>query len=419
MFKRTPLLLILIGLFIATLLYFAISRQPEAPAQAEKPALPAPEKTAPKPAWTPIPIHKGDTLSGKLSAFHIDYPIIQQLLKMPEAKDNLLTIKPGDELSIYLAPDPQHFSLAYAITPTENIIFHYDGTQWTAESKQIPLRIQLRYEAGTVGNNFTQSAQHSGLSLAQAYALSHIFSGYLDFSKDIQPSDHWELLYENYFLNDKLIKTGYIVAAKWFHGDKAYTAIRFTYPNEHTNYYTPDGKGLTPLFLKWPIHFKRISSYFSLHRYDPVIHRIHPHLGVDLAAPTGTPIHAIGSGRVLFIGKRGGYGNAILIRHNRQYQSLYAHLSRFQRKLHRGSVVKKGQVIGYVGQTGWATGPHLHFEMHVFGIPHDPLSLKFIGGNPVPAAYLEEFKKQAASLESLLAQKQSENNDTTTDPDED
>jgi murein DD-endopeptidase MepM/ murein hydrolase activator NlpD len=197
-----------------------------------------------------------------------------------------------------------------------------------------------------------------------------------------------------------------ILAAEFNSRGSNYQAIRYTDRNGHTSYYNPQGHSLsasaTGGLTRFPVQYKRISSYFSYRRYDPVLHRVHQHPGLDLAAPRGTPIKSIGEGRVKFIGRKGGYGNAVIVSYPHNYTALFGHMSQFPRGLRTNSVVHQGQVIGYVGSTGFATGPHVHYEVHVNGIPRDPLKVTLPPAGVIDGKDRLRFMNQAKTMLAQL-----------------
>lgn len=199
------------------------------------------------------------------------------------------------------------------------------------------------------------------------------------------------MLYSEYDLNNQKVKDGAIIAATINNHNNAITAVEYT-RNHSKQYYQPNGKAMEPLFLKYPLTFTRISSPFSMHRMDPIRHVVAPHLGVDLAAPIGTPIKSIGDGTVIFEGWSHGFGRTIIITYGKHMRGLYAHMNRFASNLPEH--VKKGQVIGYVGQSGWATGPHLHLGIYIDGTAVDPLKLKIPSSAPIPDNLMDDFIAQ-------------------------
>jgi murein DD-endopeptidase MepM/ murein hydrolase activator NlpD len=211
---------------------------------------------------------------------------------------------------------------------------------------------------------------------------------------DAHPGDRINILYHEYFVGNKKDHPGNVVAAEIVDGKKDYRMVRFVAPNHTAQFYTPSGQGTKPLFLPFPLHYQRIGSRFNYHRYDPVLHKIRPHLGVDFDAPLGTPVKAISDGVVLFSKQMRGYGNVLMIRYHDRYKALYAHLERFASYIKPNTHVKKGEVVGYVGSTGWSTGPHLHFAIYKNGVPVNPLTVQFPHGSAVPEKYRQIFFEQ-------------------------
>ncbi len=262
-----------------------------------------------------------------------------------------------------------------------------------------PISTTIKLKEGTVTNNFASSTLRAGMNHRLIQQFTHIFQGKLNFSRNVAPNDHFAVLYQERLINGKPKTTGAILMAQFQHRHKNFTAIRFQAPHQAAGYYDWQGKGLQPLYLKAPLHYKRISSKFSLHRLDPILHKIRPHYGVDYAAPIGTPIHSVGNGTIIFEGKDAGYGNAIKVRYSHAIYALYAHMNHFAH-VKQGEKVNKGQTIGYVGETGWATGPHLHFGWYVNGIPVDPLKRPPFYNPPIAKRYKKLFFKTQQQLKN-------------------
>jgi murein DD-endopeptidase MepM/ murein hydrolase activator NlpD len=231
--------------------------------------------------------------------------------------------------------------------------------------------------------------------------LAGIFGWDIDFALDIRKGDQFTVLYEELYLDGERIGNGDILAAEFINQGRRYQAVRYTDAGGKTDFYSLDGKSMRKAFLRTPVEFSRISSGFSLGRKHPILNKIRAHKGVDYAAATGTPIKATSNGKIVHRGKKGGYGNTIIIQHGTKYSTLYAHMSKFRGGLKTGSHVKQGQVIGYIGSSGLATGPHLHYEFRVDGVHRDPLKVKLPGSEPLDSKYLADFSRKA---ESLLAQ---------------
>ncbi|MFT6190068.1 MAG: murein DD-endopeptidase MepM/ murein hydrolase activator NlpD [Oleispira sp.] len=206
--------------------------------------------------------------------------------------------------------------------------------------------------------------------------LAGLFGWDIDFALDIRPDDEFSLIYEELFLDGERIGFGNILIAQFINRGREITAIRYEDGKGDAQYYDPSGHSMRKEFLRNPIDFARISSRFNLKRKHPVLNKFRAHRGTDYAARTGTPIKSTGDGKVIFAGRKGGFGNCVIVQHGSRYQTLYAHLSKFNRSARKGRRVKQGQVIGYVGSTGLATGPHLHFEFRVDGVHRDSLRIK-------------------------------------------
>jgi murein DD-endopeptidase MepM/ murein hydrolase activator NlpD len=227
-----------------------------------------------------------------------------------------------------------------------------------------------------------------------------IFAWQVDFARDIQPGDHYRILYERMVRPDGTARSGKVLAVQFSIHDRDYEAYLFHAPDGQEDYYQRDGGSLKRAFLRAPLEFRRISSVFSRSRFHPLLRTSRPHYGIDYAAVSGTPVHAVGDGVVVRAGRAGGYGNLVEIRHSRGYTTRYGHLRAFASHLRRGMLVKQGDVIGYVGMTGLATGPHLHYEFRIDGRPVDPKSVKFITGDPVEGRYRSAFR-QVVRAETL------------------
>ncbi|HHJ35600.1 MAG TPA: hypothetical protein ENJ87_07530 [Gammaproteobacteria bacterium] len=246
---------------------------------------------------------------------------------------------------------------------------------------------------GVIESSLFLAAQKAGISQNLIMELAGIFGWDIDFALDIRKGDNFTVLYEELFRNGEKISDGNILAAEFTNNGKTYRAVRYTNPQTNrSEYFTPDGKSMKKAFLRTPVNFSRISSRFTVNRYHPILHKFRSHKGVDYAAKRGTPIHAAGDGKVIFKGKKGGYGNVIILQHGSKYSTLYAHLKSYNRKLRKGSKVKQGQTIAYVGSSGLATGPHLHYEFRVNGTHRNPLTVHLPESKPVPKRYMADFE---------------------------
>jgi len=260
----------------------------------------------------------------------------------------------------------------------------------------------IAYVSGLINNKPLQvEAKKLGLTARQANQLVQIFSA-KGIAKNLSAGDRFKVLYQTASTTTKKKNSGNILAAQLIHKGKSYQLVRFTDPKGRVAYYTPQGESLQGESIsRAPVNYSHISSGFSTHRFDPVLRFVRPHVGVDYAAPYGTPIKAAGDGVIMLAGYKGGYGNTIVIKHDDKYSTLYAHLSKFAANLKDGAAVQQGQIIGYVGRTGFATGPHLHYEIHVNNKPANPITVA-LPGVKVPKVYRNLFFAQSKTLLAQL-----------------
>ncbi len=253
-----------------------------------------------------------------------------------------------------------------------------------------------RAYSGEVNHSLWASAASAGMDPAIISSMAEIFAWQIDFNREVRANDRWRLVVEEVFANGKSIGYGDIVSAEYINAGFNYVAVKYDM-EDRTHYFQPDGNSLKRMFLKSPLKFGRITSGFQARRFHPVLKVTRPHLGVDYGAPTGTPVMTVGDGVVSFAGTRGGSGKMITIRHNAVYRTEYKHLSRYSENIRPGTRVSMGQTIGYVGATGLATGPHLHFEFHEGNSVVDPQGMKFPTADPVPANLMADFQAKATA----------------------
>ncbi len=311
-------------------------------------------------------------------------------------------------MGIYIINNSNNNNQANIASTTEFSVSLPEFTQptdapTTTKVKSIPVKngTYYQYTGATIYHSFYRAGKKAGLNYHQIHQLAQMFG------ETVRPGDHFSVLYQTTYKNDKKISKGNIVAAEFTdnHGQTRHV-FRYTDPHGHAGYYTLNGQNIKPAFLKYPVKFTRISSRFSLHRYHPILHRYRAHLGVDLAAPMGTPIHAASDGVIILAGRDHGYGNAVFIKHSYKLSTRYGHMHRIAKGIHIGTHVHKGQVIGYVGKSGLATGPHLHYEVRVFGIARNPLTVKLPHAKAITKKQLPAFKRHARHLMAQLQAEQ-------------
>ena len=243
---------------------------------------------------------------------------------------------------------------------------------------------------------------NAGMEQSLIMEVASIFGWDIDFALDIRSNDRFSVLYEEHFLNGEKLRNGPILAAEFTNQGKTFKAVRYTDSKGSSNYFTPEGNSMRKAFLRTPVDFARISSHFNLKRKHPVLNRIRAHKGTDYAAPTGTPIKAAGDGKVTWAGTKGGYGRTVMIQHGQSYKTLYAHMRRYGKGIRSGVRVKQGQIIGYVGSSGLATGPHLHYEFYVNGAVRNPVRVSLPKAKAIPKKELANFKAQTTPIVATL-----------------
>jgi murein DD-endopeptidase MepM/ murein hydrolase activator NlpD len=358
-------------------------------------------KTGPEPNWRKVTVRRGDTLSGIFSRLRLQ-PNEAYLVSRDKDARILNRLVPGQELKVAADTDGRLQKLVYEIDPETLLkVSRVSGPESSEASFQVArqtrkLEAVTRTAAGTIDSSLFLAAQQAGLSDNMTMQLAAIFGWDIDFVLDIRGGDQFRVIYQEQYLDGHKVRDGDILAAEFVNRGHTYRALRYTTPEGNTSYYAPDGKNMRKAFLRTPVNFTRISSRFSLGRKHPILNKIRAHKGVDYAAPTGTPVRATGDGKVIFRGWNGGYGKVVMLKHGSKYTTVYGHLSRFARAVKKGSRVKQGQVIGYVGMTGLATGPHLHYEFRVHGVHRNPLTVKLPSATAIAPAYREDFQRQAA-----------------------
>jgi murein DD-endopeptidase MepM/ murein hydrolase activator NlpD len=388
-------------------------------------SLPLPEpKTTPETAkpqdqpdrsdekWLEETVHSGDSLARIFNRLGLSAKLLHRITTSGKEARGLTNIKPGESLRIRLDDQGRLQELIYQRSAVEALHLTPDGDGFRARTETRQVEKRLGYLSGTIVSSFYLSAQKAGLSDALIMDLATIFGWDIDFALEIRKGDRFSVVYEEEFLNGTRHGNGRILAAEFVNRGKVYRAIRHEKASGESDYYSPNGNSMRKAFLRAPVDFRRISSRFTKERFHPVLGKKRPHRGVDYAAATGTPIKAAGDGRVIFRGTKGGYGRTIILKHGSQYTTLYAHLSRYRSKVKNGTRVKQGQTIGYVGKSGLATGPHLHYEFRVNGRHRNPLTVKLPASAPIEKRYKRQFlqhsKRLAATLDlltrSMLAQ---------------
>ena len=350
--------------------------------------------------WTIVKTRSGDSLSSIFKRAGLNSQTLQTVLHNNPHAQALANIKPSQQIQLFIREQTLE-KLIFPVSATQFLVVTRDGKNYSSKLKSRKMDSHTDYLTATVRGSLYSTAKRLNVPYKLVRQMTNIFNWEIDFIKDIRAGDQFSMVYQAYYIDDKLVSTGDIIAVSYTNRGKKYQAIRHIGSNGDYDYFTPEGKSLKKAFSRYPIKFSHISSSYSLSRYHPILHYRRAHKGVDLAAPIGTPIYATGDGRIELIDRHNGYGNMIKIAHDKTYSSLYAHLLKFQKGLSKGSRVKRGQVIGYVGQTGLADGPHCHYEFHIHQQPRNPSTVPLPHASPVPGREMSSFKNKA---DTLLAQ---------------
>lgn len=337
-------------------------------------------------------IKQGDSLSAIFNKQGISASVLHKI--MVDAKDSKLLkkIRSGQSFDFIFNQDDELVQLLYYPDITQTYQFTKDDNgKFKSSTLTNPLEATPVYKEGTIISSLFLAAANSDIPDTIIMNMVAIFGWDIDFALDIRKGDSFKLIYNELYQDGKKIKTGRILAAEFTNRSKTFQAIFYTDPTGRSNYYSPNGKSMRKAFLRNPIKFSRISSRFTTKRWHPVLSKWRSHKGVDYAARRGTPIYAAGDGKIIHAGTKGGYGRTIIIQHGGKYTTLYAHLNGYNKNTRRGKRVKQGQTIGYVGSSGLATGPHLHYEFRVSGAHRNPLTVKLPAAKPINKKYKADF----------------------------
>jgi murein DD-endopeptidase MepM/ murein hydrolase activator NlpD len=344
-----------------------------------------------------IVVRSNDTLDAIFRRVGLSLADLATLRFDPGLRSALDRLYPGELLTIR-HHEGELMELQRRLSPSETLHIRREQSGFVSSVAENPLEIETRTARAVIDSSLFQAADAAGISDTTALAVADIFAWDIDFALAVQPGDSFTVTYERQNQDGEFLKDGPVLAVEFHNGERTLRAVRYVAPDGTAHYYTPDGRNLRKAFIRTPVEFTRISSRFSGARFHPILNRIRAHKGVDYAAPTGTPVHAAGSGRVAFVGQRGGYGNVVELTHANGVSTVYGHLSRFGRGLRRGMQVEQSQVIGYVGMTGLATGPHLHYEYRVHGVHMDPMRIQVPNAEPLPADLLADFLAKTGPL---------------------
>jgi murein DD-endopeptidase MepM/ murein hydrolase activator NlpD len=340
---------------------------------------------------------RGDTLARLLARLGVSDTDTRLLLRSRA----LRLLRPGSSVDATVSGDGELLSLNFLIGRDSLVTVQRAGGAFHVEQASAALSTRLAIKWGVIHSSLFGATDAAGVPDSVAMQLADIFGGDIDFYRELRQGDRFAVIYEMRYLNGRPVRSGRVLAAEFVNQGKSYRAVYYTGADGRGGYYGPDGSSLRKAFLRAPLEFSRISSGFGM-RLHPFLKIWKQHRGIDYAAPTGTRVRAAGDGVVQFAGRKGGYGNVIILRHWGPYSTVYGHLHGFAPGIRRGTRVTQGEVIGYVGQTGWATGPHLHYEFRIAGVARNPLTIAMPSAQPVAARELAAYRGFAAPLVAQL-----------------
>jgi len=343
-------------------------------------------------------VANGDTLSTVFAKVGLSQSTVHDVLASSKEAKQLTRLRIGQRLEFEMDEQGGLARLSSPINRLESLQLEKADSGYVFKKEQLKPDVTTTYAYGQIESSLFLAAKRAGLSHNLTMDLANVFGYDIDFALDIRKGDTFEVVYEEKTIEGERVGTGNILAARFTNRGKSYTAVRYTNKQGNTSYYTADGTSMRKAFIRTPVDFARISSRFSNGRKHPILNKIRAHKGVDYAAPHGTPIKSAGDGKVVLAGRKGGYGNTVIIQHGNRYRTLYAHMQGFAKGVRNGSQVKQGQIIGYIGTTGLSTGPHLHYEFQVDGVHVDPLGLKLPMADPIANNEKQRFLQQSQPL---------------------
>jgi murein DD-endopeptidase MepM/ murein hydrolase activator NlpD len=347
-------------------------------------------------------IQSGDTLTSALSRLKIDDLEIQRLLATNAVRELASGIRAGKRIQATTTQDGQLLTVQFERSDAPALTVRRQGESFVAEESSDQLETRVVMRSGRILSSLYGATDSAGIPDKIADQMAETFSTSLDFRDDLRRGDTFSVIYTVNYRNGEPIAAGKLLAAEFINAGKPFRAVLFRDPFGREDYYTPEGESLKKGFLRSPLEFSRVTSNFTNSRKHPIYGFHRAHTGVDFGAPTGARVKATGDATVAFAGRKGGYGNLVILRHHNGYETYYAHLSAFASGVRPGRSVGQGEIIAYVGSTGASTGPHLHYEVRIAGTPYNPITVKLPGSPPLAVAQRARFMQQTANWSDKL-----------------
>lgn len=335
------------------------------------------EPTRRRVEWHEFVVERGDSLAGLLSNAGVDRQTVHRLATSHPHGPALNQLQPGDRIRIARDADGAIQRLMHQRKPAERLVFNREQDGFASARVKTPLERRLHHATGVIQRSLFAAGTRAGLQDTLINDLVAIFAWDIDFVLDVRRGDRFTVVFERFYTAEgKHVRDGAIVAAEFVNQGERHRAVRYAERDGSAEYFGPNGDSMRKAFLRTPVQFTRISSGYG-RRYHPTLSKMQNHHGIDYAAPSGTPIRATGAGRIAYQGRNGAYGRFLVVRHGDRYSTAYGHMRGFARGQSTGSYVEQGEVIGFVGNTGRSTGPHLHYEFRVNGVHKNPLQVDF------------------------------------------
>ena len=355
--------------------------------------------------WRVETVRRNETVGDMFGRLNLGQGDVHRIVNFSAQTQELARVFPGEQIAFRMESGKLS-GLQFDGDEAHRVLLSVDGDEVSQRLIKRQIETRVSYASASIKHSLFGSAMNADMSDALIVRLAGIFNYDIDFAQDLQPGDSFALVYEQVYRDGEKLRDGDIIAATFMTQGKRYEVYRFIDDAGRPDYLSADGRSRKKAFIRTPVEFTRITSKFSPNRRHPIMGRMMRHMGVDYAAPTGTPILATGNAVVEFIGVQNGYGNVVYLKHPGGIQTVYGHQSRFAKGLRRGDRVSQNEVIGYVGMTGLATGPHLHYEFRISGMHKDPLSVDLPVADPLSGAEMARFKASTAPLLAQLSQMQ-------------
>ncbi|MEK7877119.1 MAG: peptidoglycan DD-metalloendopeptidase family protein [Pseudomonadota bacterium] len=337
-------------------------------------------------------IQRGDTVASLLARLQVDDPAASKFLRDNKQVKSLYQLIPGRTVRVTTRADGKLVSLRY-LNGGNLLAIDRNDNAFTVEEAPAQLEQRVLMKSAEIRNSLFGATDAAGVPDAVATQIADIFSTDIDFHRDLRKGDRFSVVYEVLYHRGEAVKTGRVLAAEFINQGKAYQAVYFNYAENQGAYYTPEGRNLRKQFLRSPLEFSRITSGFTHARFHPVLQTWRAHKGIDYGAPSGTRVKAAGDGVIEFAGRQGGYGNLVVLRHRSKYTTWYGHLTGFAKGMRKGKRVAQGEMIAFVGATGLATGPHLHYEFRINGVHQNPLRVAMPEAPPITLEQKPKFEQ--------------------------